>query len=149
NLKAAGDSYGCAIDALRIVLREQPDRAEAGRLLAKVYLGRAGALTNLGRFAEAIRDCDEALGLAPEPSRPQLRLERARAVARAGAHAAATAVARAVLAQESVSAAILYDAACVYSLSSVAAGKDAALLPAGRKQLAEQYTTHAIELLAK
>jgi hypothetical protein len=41
------------------------------------------------------------------------------------------------------------DLACVYALSSAAAGKDAALPQVGRDRLREQYAARAVELLGK
>ena len=43
---------------------------------------------------------------------------------------------------------ILYNLACVYSLAATATRKDAALTPADRHQMAEQYAARAVELLA-
>src|SRR5262249_39763099 len=72
-------------------LRKEPRHDQAHEFLSIGHEGRALALKNLGRHAEAVHDLDKALEHENGPYRTTLRAERARTNARAGNSAAARA----------------------------------------------------------
>ena len=64
-------------------------------------------------------------------------------------YAAAAAEAEALSQAKEVTGGTLYDLACVYALTSIAAGADTAQPQAERDQLAECHAARAVEMLAK
>jgi serine/threonine protein kinase/tetratricopeptide (TPR) repeat protein len=130
--------YAQAIATLEAVLAKQ-QHPDARQFLRDAHWGRATTLTQLGRYAEALKDWERALKLADGRSRNRLLLQRALTLARLKEHAKATAEADALAQAKEASADALYNAACVYSVSSWAVGDDA-------KQ-AEQYAARAVALL--
>jgi tetratricopeptide (TPR) repeat protein len=137
--EAALGWYGQAIATLEPVVAKQPRHPTAKQFLRNTHSGRARALTKLRRYADAFKDWERALDLADERSRNSLRLGQAMTLAHVKEHAKATAEADALADAKEASADTLYDAACVYSLSSSAVLGDA-------KQ-AEQYAARAVALL--
>jgi serine/threonine-protein kinase len=137
--EAALSRYAQAIATLDRVLVKYPLRLTARKYLRNTYEGRAEALTKLGRYSEALKDCDRALEFDDGLHRHQIHLFHASILARLKEHTRATAVADAVAGAKDASAGNLYDAACVYALSAAATRDDA-------KQ-AEQYAARAVELL--
>src|SRR5262249_45322449 len=106
--------------------------------LRNSHWGRAQALTQLGRHAEAVQDWDRALELDEGPNRPTFRLSRAVNLAQLGQDQQATTEVEAVLQAGPPTADRLYDAACVFALS---AGK------AGDPAVQERYAARAVALL--
>jgi serine/threonine-protein kinase len=137
--EAALGWYAQAIATLDRVLAKYPLRLTARKFLRNTYEGRAEALTNLGRYSEALKDCDRALEFDDGLHHHQIHLFHASILARLKEHTRATAVADTVAGAKDASADNLYDAACVYALSAAATRDDA-------KQ-AEQYAARAVELL--
>jgi serine/threonine-protein kinase len=129
--------YGKALATLGQAQQRLGRDVTARQYLRNSYWGRALALTQLGRYQEALADWDRALDLDEGPDRPTLCLGRAVTLAHHGDHATATAAAE-ELVKGSPAADLLYDAACVFALSAAKAG-DAAL--------AERYAARAVALL--
>jgi tetratricopeptide (TPR) repeat protein len=139
--------YGRSIQDLNEVLTKVPQRLNAKGFLVAAHGGRAEALGQLGRHAEAIPDWDRAIELSDGKARGPYRLKRAAALARAGNHAQAThEVDDLALGQRLVDT----DYYALAAVSSLAAGvviKDAQLPEAERSRLLDQYATRAMDLL--
>ena len=131
------------------MLQREARQLEAKRFLRNAHWGRARALTQLDRHAEAFKDWDRAIALDDGQESENLRCQRSLALARLNDYAKATEEATALTKAESVTLSTLYNSACIFSLSSVAAGKDSGLSQADRETLAEDYAARAIELLGK
>jgi tetratricopeptide (TPR) repeat protein len=97
---------------------------EIAGLLRWSHQNRAVALVELKRYPEAWKALDAAAPFVPEAERWQFVITRACLVARSGDHATAVKTADELLARPDPSVAILYDAACVYSLASAAVTSD-------------------------
>jgi tetratricopeptide (TPR) repeat protein len=110
------------------------------RFLRNAHWGRARALGTLGRPTEAPPHWDRAVELSPPDERHPLRMERAVSRARAGKVVEAVADAEALTKGPAASSALLYDAACVYSLASAAVKGD---------QQREAYAGQALALLRR
>lgn len=117
--------------------------------LCDAFWSRAQALCALKRYAEALPDWDRALVLDEGPNHEELRLNRAEALARAGRHAQATAQADALAKEKGLQAGTVYQLACIFSLSSAVVHSDTGLPRADREKLTREYTTRALELLAR
>jgi serine/threonine-protein kinase len=129
--EAALPWYDKAIARLQTVLAKDRRLATARLFLQNAHWGRALALTQLNRHAEAVRDWDRTIELDEGPTRNDLRLQRAVCLAQAGEHVRAVAEANALTEGKGVTGPTLYDAACVCALAA-ASVKDNA-------KLTEQY----------
>jgi serine/threonine protein kinase/tetratricopeptide (TPR) repeat protein len=109
---ASLDWYGKAIETLEPIHRAIPS-IYTGYHLGESRLGRAEALTRLGRPAEALADWDRAAELR---NRFDVRLGRALALANAGRSADAIAAADQLAAERNLPAGQWYDVARVYAL---------------------------------
>src|SRR5262249_49883097 len=86
------DWFARAIDKLApIVTQEEPGLANARLYLRNAHLGRAKAFVYLSRYAEAVKDLDQAVALASPEVQPLFRAERAAALGKAGRVAEAVA----------------------------------------------------------
>ncbi len=121
------------LDAIRANEKNPQYLASARRFTRINQNSRGLALRQLKRYPEAAAAYGKALALADERDRPMLRLNRALALAHSGEHAQAVAEADAV-AGKTAAPGMLYDAACVLSLASVAAGADCAAGRGGARQ---------------
>src|SRR5262249_5457682 len=83
---AAVASYGCAVDGLRAVLQKAPGQRLAKEFLRNSLAARGSCLKQLGRFAEALRDYDEALAADDGALRRPLLAARAATLAHLGDH---------------------------------------------------------------
>jgi tetratricopeptide (TPR) repeat protein len=101
---------------------------------------RAAALSALQRHAEALKDYDKIVELAPEPERPYQRSIRAAGRVRAGQVAAAIEEAEELA--KSADSPLLYNVACVYALASEPS-KANPIPP----QLRAKYAERAVALL--
>jgi eukaryotic-like serine/threonine-protein kinase len=156
---AALKCFAPAVDYLQEAFSQGGPHSGARTTLCKALGHRAIALTRLERYAEALRDWDQALGLDDGRlgfpmliSRAEtLKKARQEAVefARSGEHARAAALAQALAAQRSLSAEFFYQVAAVYALAFAAARKDVARPAAERDKLAKEYATRALELLKR
>jgi hypothetical protein len=115
-------------------------------------MGRADALSRLGRYTEALADCDRAIAMDDGRTQELSRLRRAIVLARTGDHrrAAAEAATLAELAPGANSPGSReYNLACVLALAAEAARGDAALAPADRASAGERYAARAVALLGR
>jgi tetratricopeptide (TPR) repeat protein len=133
--------YDKAIPLLNAGLAGNDRREPEREFLRNAHVGRAQALADLQRHAEAAEHWDQALALVPAFGRPIMRLQKALALARAGDHARATAEVAALTADARGPAPMLYDAACVYSVS-LAALK-------GETDVRDKYAAQALALLGR
>jgi len=117
--------------------------------LRDAHAGRAFALAESGQYVDAATGWKSAIELASGTQELQFRKERVQALAKAKDHATATAEADELTSRKDVSGATLYDAACVFSLSSQAVTGDQKRPEAERKRLAERYAARAVELLTQ
>jgi tetratricopeptide (TPR) repeat protein len=113
-------------------------RVQVGLMFA--HHGRAAALSALQRHAEALKDYDKMVELAPEPERPYQRSIRAAGRVRAGQ--VAPAIEEAEELAKNADSGVLYNLACVYALASVPTNAN----PISSEQQAK-YAERAIALL--
>jgi eukaryotic-like serine/threonine-protein kinase len=130
--------YAKAIRCLE-VLAEDKRLVKAREFARNAFVGRARALTELKRYAEALQDWDRAIELDDSEEKTASRVERAVTLIRSGDHARAVAEANALAAEKAVTGDTLYDAACVLSIGSSVVKQDA--------KLQQQYAVRAVELL--
>ncbi|MBI3468334.1 MAG: tetratricopeptide repeat protein [Planctomycetes bacterium] len=147
--------YAQAIATLAPVVERTRDTT-GRQFLRNAHIGRAYALTNLARHRDALPDWDRAIELDDGSARTDLGLGRVHTLARAGDHGRATAEAESLLDSlanarpgESVPASTLYDAACIFSLSYLAARSDDSMSEPERQKLSDQYAARAVELLRR
>jgi tetratricopeptide (TPR) repeat protein len=114
------------------------ERFRWGLRVAQSY--RAAALIALQRHAEALKDYDKMVELAPEPDRPFARSIRAVGRVRAGQVAAAIEEAEELA--KNADSLLLYNVACVYAVASVPSKAN----PISPEQQAK-YAQRAIGLL--
>jgi len=145
--EAALKWYGEAIQDLAGLLAQNAQDLTVRNYQRGAYQGRAAALGQLGRHAEALADLDKVIELSDQKQRPRVRLSRTVVLARAGNYDQAVTEADELAKANSPAASSLYELACVYSLASAAAGKDTKLTVAKRTERAKQYGAHAVELL--
>jgi tetratricopeptide (TPR) repeat protein len=115
---AALNWYAKAIATVGPVHGADPRFVPARQVLRNSHWGRALALDRLGRPVEALADWERALELDDGSARTTLRLGRARTLTRAGDAAKALAAADELAAAADLTAAQLYDRACVYALAA-------------------------------
>jgi serine/threonine-protein kinase len=104
------------------------------------------------KFEEALLLREALVKAHPEVTELQksldaIRLEYAGTLAMLGEHARAVQDAASLLEKSRDAESLLYDAACVYSLASAAAAKDAKLPPPEQGKMAQQYAARSVELL--
>lgn len=141
---------GEGIERLEPVLAREPSDQVMRERLINLYGTRAEALESLRRFGEAIPDWDRVVALENRPGLTGVRrLGLANALARTGAHKKATEELSKVAAMPDARGDLLYDVACIYSVSADAANADAHAAPAARTELADRYGRQAVESLKK
>jgi serine/threonine-protein kinase len=141
------ECYEAAMKYLGAVLKKEPNHPVALDFLSRTYEARGRTLAGLGRLAEAVRDCDQALALDNGKDRTHIRRMRAPILARAGEHARAVAEVDDLVRDKTASAEVLYDLACVCGLAAAAVRDDQRLATDERARLAERYGARAMELL--
>jgi serine/threonine-protein kinase len=142
-------SYAMAIALLEPLVRRQPPAVAARHPLRQCYLKRAEVLAQRGRHAEAARDWGRAAELDAGPEALHFRVQRALELALAKDHARATAEAEDLARAPQLPGNVLYDLACVFSLSSAAVRADAQLPAAEQNKRAETSAARAIALLGR
>ncbi len=141
--------YGKAIGMLGDVLDRDTRNTTARQFLRNSHWQRARALTELGRYNEAVSDSNKAIEMGGGVTPNTVRMQRAWRRAMARDHTRATAEADELATKTVVSGGTLYDAACVFSLSNTAAMNDETLPQKQRHELAQQYAIRAVELLTE
>jgi tetratricopeptide (TPR) repeat protein len=122
--EAALDFYARAIVALENVLARDPRHTTGRFFLRNAHFGRAQALTQLKRHADAVKDWDRAIDLDDGRGLPFLRLQQARSLVHAGEPAQALRQAAEMLQEKNPPAQMLYDLACVHTLCAAATKKE-------------------------
>jgi tetratricopeptide (TPR) repeat protein len=131
--------YARAIETLDGVLRQVKIDATGQRLLRNSHWGRAQALDDLKRHAEAAKDWEKTVELSPEPERTGFRMSRAVSRVRAGQVDAAIQEAEELV--RNATAGTLYNAACVFALAADRRDESDGSLPK------EQCARRAVALL--
>jgi tetratricopeptide (TPR) repeat protein len=143
--QAAQEWYAKAMPLLQSILAQDPSITPAQLYLRDAHSGRAGALDQLGHYAESARDWQRAAELDDGPTRSILRLQQSAALAHAGKYQDAVKAVEEVLASSDPkgktppSGAQLYEAGRAFALSAAAVKDDA--------MLRDQYAARAIVLL--
>jgi serine/threonine protein kinase/tetratricopeptide (TPR) repeat protein len=156
-IENAEASHQQALQIYEKLVREHPDVWEYAWQLGRCYSHLALDAQDAGRPDATLTNSDKAIeileGVISRGHR-QVRADlydvwifRAVALAGRGDHARATAEANAVGRQEGLGQSNDYNIACVFALSSAAAGNDSKLAPADRTRLKEQYADRAMEFL--
>ncbi len=140
--------YDKAVQTVEAFLKGHPKNTRGRELRARALGGRAEALSQGGRHAEALAAWDRALAAAPEKSEALLRAGRALTLARRGQHAQAAAAVKALLPGEGLSPQTVYTFAQALAAASGAARKEPQLAAAEKDRLAGQYAADALDLLA-
>jgi serine/threonine protein kinase len=141
--------FAKAIAALETQLRQGNSDPLARSQLRLTCTGRAQLLGRVGRHAEALPDWDRAIALADAKEGVSLRLARALCRACAGQHTGAAAEANEAAGQAPSVGDVLYQAARVHARCSAVVSADTHLPQVERNQLAERYTSRAMELLTQ
>src|SRR5262249_43792290 len=119
--------YARAIANLEDVLRQVKVDVTAQQFMRNAHWGRARALDDLKRHAEAALDWDKAIELSAEAERASVRLQRATSRVRAGQ--VDTAIREAEELAKNADAGTLYGAACVLALASARRDEPGGSLP--------------------
>jgi tetratricopeptide (TPR) repeat protein len=135
------------IAALEQVLRTEPRHALARTNLSGTHMRRGEALRLMDRSQEARKDWEQAIALGEGQTEITLWLNRVLALALCGEHSRAVNEVEAIIKKGQRPENDLYNFACIYSIASAAASKDANLTPASRSRFAEQYAARAVVLL--
>jgi tetratricopeptide (TPR) repeat protein len=138
-----------SIAVLRGRLQKEPDDVEALRGLRDSRAGRARALSRLGRHADAVKECEEALTIDTHLPRDSTRALLALVLGRHGQWARAMAEADEVSGPQKLSDTGLYDLGCLYALKAAAIAADPGLPAAERKPAAEKAAARAVEMLVR
>src|SRR5262249_731788 len=108
--------YSRAITAIEEALRRVNRNAYAQGVLRDTHWGRAQALDQLKRYAEAAQDWNRAVELSPEPERDSYRINRALSLVRIGK--VAESIEAAEVSLKNANANLLYNATCVFALAA-------------------------------
>jgi tetratricopeptide (TPR) repeat protein len=142
------EHYRNSVELYAILHRDHPEEASHVMNLIHGHFRLADAFNRGQRYEEALTQWNRAIELDPGVLHQQSRLNRAWTRAKLNDHVAAAAEAEEVLAQEDVSDATLYNAACVFSLAAEAAAREDTVSGSERNERAEKYCLRAMELLA-
>jgi serine/threonine protein kinase len=130
-----------SIDRLEAALSKNDRLVKVRESLCTARWTRAMTLAGLKRFQQAMPDWDRALEMDDGRYQNTLRIMRASNLLNLNDHAGATADAQAIAESPKAKDADLYNAACVYALSSRIAEAEG--------MLAESYASQAVLLLRK
>jgi serine/threonine-protein kinase len=147
NFKDAADWYtraAACFDAKKVGAIDTPAIRSAQCL---AYEMRAGALTKLGRYPDALEDWNRTLELEKPERKPVVLMYRAAALARTGRYSDAAAEAE-KLVPSFPSPAAQYQFAGVYALAAAAAKVDERLTSPEREKTAEPLAARGVQLLA-
>ncbi len=111
------------------------------RFLGNAHRTRADVLMQLGRYAEALGDWEQALQLDVQGDRRRVRMQRALTLVHLKEHTRATAEADALAGIQGLPAYLLHDAASVHALA-------AAAVP-DKVPLSQKYAARAVALLRR
>src|SRR5262249_27361486 len=134
---------------LEALLPRDPERPETREGLRNIHWGRAMALADLDRVADAVKEWDRALRLESGRYADHIRLHRAVVLARTGDYAPALKEADAVLAKKPKGANLYYHAGVVHAAAAAAVSTDENIPSPERARLAEQYAARCVALLTE
>jgi serine/threonine protein kinase/tetratricopeptide (TPR) repeat protein len=137
--------YARGIETLEGVLRQVKTDATAQQYLRNAHWGRAVALDDLKRHAEAAKDWDKAVELSTDPQRTGIRINRAASRVRAGHVDAALQEAEELV--KVADASTLYGAARVFALA--AGRRDEAGGALSREQCARRAVALLRQIVAR
>ena len=144
---AALEWFTRAVQAAEGARYQAPVNVHVREALGNAYFGRAYALCHLRRLEDARPDWERAIALMKGQRAVTIRLTLAGFLAQAGQQTPAVEQVERVLGSESLDGDNLYNAACVFALSSAAVRRDAPLAAIDREQRAEHYAIRALALL--
>jgi serine/threonine-protein kinase len=134
---------------LEEVLKMDGRRVDTREGLRNIHWGRAMALGDLDRHAEAVRDWERALALDAGNYHGEIRLKRATALASLGQYTAAVAEGDAVLTAKPKTANLLYQAGLVHAAAAGAVAADKKVSSIEREELHERYSARCVALLTE
>jgi serine/threonine-protein kinase len=134
---------------LEELLERDEQRTETREGLRNIHWGRALALADLDRHADAVKQWDRALAFESGRYADHIRLHRATVLGRSGDYAKALAETDAVLARKPTSGTLFYHAGVAHAAAAGAVQMDATVAPAERAQLAERYAARCVALLTE
>jgi tetratricopeptide (TPR) repeat protein len=134
-----------AIAILEPLTREGPKVYSVEQFLRNAHWRRAQALDQLARHAEALIDWNRAKALNFDNS-PEVRLGRAKSLARNGEHAKAVAEGKDLLTAKGIDAVVLCELAGIWAIAAAAARKPPNS-NADAPGLADQYAIRSVDLL--
>jgi tetratricopeptide (TPR) repeat protein len=137
------DLYGRAIALLEALLKREPHDARARNILANTYTGRAYQYQGAKRYADELKDWDNAIEWSEAAGRAWRRTHRAWTLATVGEHARAAAEASAVL-ENPEGDSIVFNAAAALALAHQVAGADPRLSAEERAAVADGYAVPAV-----
>jgi serine/threonine-protein kinase len=143
------DHFARAVALLQAIRQRDPNQATARLFLRNSHMGRALALTRLGRHREAVADWDQAMPLDTGGARYFIRLKRADNLARGGDYRRASAEADDLARHESLPGATLYNLACIQAINAASAGRDASRPLPERDKRGEDRARAAVALLKR
>ena len=131
------------------VLARDPQNAYARESLKTAQFAKGMAVGAAGSQppADAVKDWERAMEIAPQLDRGFCCYQRARALVRLGDHAQAVTEVMALVRGKASKDVTLYDLACVCSLAAAAVARDAKLPAEERRRLAESYGAQTVTLL--
>jgi tetratricopeptide (TPR) repeat protein len=148
-----------AVDIFEKLAKEHPDVLEYAYDVGRCYIEFGKTANHAGRHNAALARHEKAIATLKDVldrgyggARNSLlgaRIDRTLVRAGRGEHAQAAAEAEALVQKEELTAAHLYDLACVFSLSAAAAERDDKLSPTGRGRLKSRYADRAMEFLQR
>jgi serine/threonine protein kinase len=141
--------FARALEPLDAALRADTSQATVRPFLRELHQRRALNLQRLGRHADALIAWDQAVLVANERDRKDLRSLRAATVAGLGQHARAAEEVRDLIDNKDTPAGVLYNLACMFATCAAVAKKDSGLPEAERDRLAEQYAAQGVDTLAR
>jgi tetratricopeptide (TPR) repeat protein len=138
--QTACDWYERAVKQLELVIQREPGHAKSREYLCYSHRGLADSLSAQGRFADALGHWDQALKFDDGRRRDRLLAYRALNLARMGKSDLARTAVDDLTAKPRAHGEILYNGACVYSLSAAAST---------RARDVDLFASRAVGLLTK
>jgi tetratricopeptide (TPR) repeat protein len=149
DLDAALEWHNKAVQLAEAVAARHPTDVDSRRAGTMAYRGRAATLDARNQLQEALAAWDKSLSFAVGDAKHGTLVGRATTLARLGDHAAAVAAVKPIEELNFRHEVPPHNVGIVYAFAAEAARHDEKLPAADREQLAERYSSHAVELLSK
>jgi hypothetical protein len=140
---------GKVIDRLEELLRNGPDRPDVRSALATFVGTRALLWVREERHDQALKDWERRSQLTDAPLPTDVRLFRARSLAKQGEHIDAAVEVQAIAGTVELASGTMYNLACALAISVSAAQQDKRLRLTASEARAEQYAKGALTWLRK